>query len=260
MSFAAGFLGGLADGINAKRDRESRDRALSLMNDPEFSAIGRNEIGFGGVDEVARGGVMEDAGLQSDGGARSAGLGSGKVSFNNWMSNPEIARGIIETADELQMEPEDLATIISYETAGTFDPTKRGSHTQHGQHRGFIQFGEPQAKQHGVNWDDPIGSQLGRDGAVSRYYKASGWKPGMSFLDAYSVVNAGGPGLGHRSDANNGGAPGTVADKVNDQMAGHRAKARAMLERYSSQTPPEPQAQEAPQTWGWARKFMTGGA
>lgn len=145
------------------------------------------------------------------------------------MGDPSIAAGIVETANALGMEPEDLATIISYETAGTFDPTKRGPTTQWGQHRGLIQFGEPQAKEYGVDWSDPAGSQLGPDGAVADYFRDNGWKPGMGMLDAYSIVNAGAPGRYGASDANNGGAPGTVADKVNDQMAGHRAKARRLL-------------------------------
>jgi hypothetical protein len=141
----------------------------------------------------------------------------------------DLREGIIGAATALGMSPVDLATIISYETAGTFDPMKRGPTTQWGQHRGLIQFGEPQAKQHGVDWNDPLGSQLGPDGAIVNYYRSSGWKPGMSFLDAYSVVNAGAPGRYNASDANNGGAPGTVRDKVENQMAAHRAKAEALL-------------------------------
>jgi hypothetical protein len=136
---------------------------------------------------------------------------------------------IVETANALGMDPVDLATIISYETAGTFDPTKAGPTTQWGQHKGLIQFGEPQAQQYGVDWANPEGSQLGADGAVAKYFKANGWQPGMGMMDAYSIVNAGGPGRYNASDANNGGAPGTVADKVNGQMAGHREKAQAML-------------------------------
>ena len=51
----------------------------------------------------------------------------------------------------------------------------------------------------------------------------------MGMMDAYSIVNAGAPGRYGASDANNGGAPGTVADKVNGQMGGHREKALALL-------------------------------
>jgi hypothetical protein len=141
----------------------------------------------------------------------------------------DLRSGILQTAQSVGVDPLDLATVISYETAGTFDPTKRGPTTQWGQHRGLIQFGEPQARQYGVDWNDPLGSQLGPEGAVANYLKSSGVKPGMGLLDLYSTVNAGAPGLYNRSDANNGGAPGTVRDKVENQMAGHREKAAALL-------------------------------
>lgn len=141
----------------------------------------------------------------------------------------DLRAGIIETANALGMDPVDLATIISYETAGTFDPMQPGPTTQWGQHKGLIQWGEPQAVEYGVNWGDPVRSQLGADGAIVRYYRDRGWRPGMGMLDAYSIVNAGAPGRYNASDANNGGAPGTVADKVRDQMGGHREKAIALL-------------------------------
>ena len=141
----------------------------------------------------------------------------------------DLRQGIIEAANALGMSPVDLAAIISYETAGTFDPMKRGPTTQWGQHRGLIQFGEPQARQYGVDWSDPIGSQLGADGAIVRYFRANGWRPGMGLMDAYSVVNAGAPGLYSRSDENNSGAPGTVAEKVSTQFGPHVNKAARFL-------------------------------
>lgn len=141
----------------------------------------------------------------------------------------DLRSGIISTAKALGIDATDLATAISYETAGTFNPTKRGPRTQWGQHRGLIQFGEPQAKEHGVDWNNPVGSQLGPDGAVASYLRKAGVQPGMGLMDVYSAINAGGVGRYNASDANNGGAPGTVADKVNNQMAGHRQKALALL-------------------------------
>jgi hypothetical protein len=141
----------------------------------------------------------------------------------------DLAAGIKETAQAIGADPLDLATVISYETGGTFDPTKAGPRTQWGRHRGLIQFGEPQAKQHGVDWNDPVGSQLGANGAVASYLKAAGYQPGMGLLDMYSAVNAGRVGRYDASDANNGGAPGTVRDKVEQQMADHRKKAMALL-------------------------------
>lgn len=141
----------------------------------------------------------------------------------------DLRTGIIQSAQALGMDPLDLATIMSYETGGTFNPTKAGPTTQYGQHRGLIQFGQPQARQYGVNWNDPVGSQLGPDGAVVKYFKNAGYQPGMGLLDAYSAVNAGHVGRYNASDAGNGGAPGTVRDKVENQMAGHREKAAALL-------------------------------
>lgn len=154
----------------------------------------------------------------------------------------DLRAGIIETAAALGMDPVDLATIISYETGGTFDPKQPGPTTQWGQHRGLIQFGEPQAREYGVDWADPAGSQLGADGAIVRYYRENGWQPGMGMLDAYSIVNAGAPGRYNASDANNGGAPGTVRDKVEEQMAGHRQRAMELLGDVGQQNALAPQA------------------
>lgn len=147
---------------------------------------------------------------------------------------------IFETAEAVGADPYDLATMISYETGGTFDPMQAGPTTQWGQHRGLIQLGEPQARQHGADFsssDAALASQLGADGAVAKYLIASGYQPGMGMMDLYSTVNAGAPGLYNRSDANNGGAPGTVADKVRDQMAGHRRNAERLLGGGGGQPP-----------------------
>lgn len=140
----------------------------------------------------------------------------------------EYQQYIADAARRLGMSPVDLATIISYETGGTFSPTQPGPVTKWGQHKGWIQWGEPQAGEYGVDFNDP---QSQAD-AIVKYYEKNGWQPGMSFEDAYSIVNAGGPGRGGWSDAQNGGAPGTVADKVRDQMGGHRTKAESYMKGY----------------------------
>ncbi|WP_299911617.1 hypothetical protein [uncultured Paracoccus sp.] len=72
----------------------------------------------------------------------------------------------------------------------------------------------------------PVADQMR---AVEKYLVNAGFKPGMGLLDMYSAVNAGSVGRYNASDANNGGAPGTVRDKVMNQMAGHREKAAALL-------------------------------
>jgi hypothetical protein len=138
----------------------------------------------------------------------------------------DLPFAITSTAKRLGISPLDLATVISYETAGTFDPWKRGPVTQHGQHRGLIQMGEPQRRKYGVTRDMPVADQLA---AVGDYLEDAGVRPGMGLKDVYSAVNAGRVGRYSASDANNGGAPGTVADKVRYQMAGHKKKAQALL-------------------------------
>tara|TARA_R110002167_G_C12490665_1_gene635376 strand:- start:35 stop:832 length:798 start_codon:yes stop_codon:yes gene_type:complete len=143
-----------------------------------------------------------------------------------------LVKGLRESAEELGMDPLDLATIVSYETAGSFDPTKKGPTTRWGKHKGLIQFGEPQQKEFGVDFADPYTSQLGANGAIVKYFKAKGFEKGMDITDAYSIVNAGAVGREDWSDSSSGGAPGTVAEKVKNQMVEHRAKARRLLEKY----------------------------
>jgi hypothetical protein len=142
------------------------------------------------------------------------------------MATPQLAAAILASAQRLGISPKDLATVISYETAGTFDPWKAGPTTQWGQHRGLIQWGEPQRQKYGVSEGMPVEGQMQ---AVERYLTDAGVKPGMGLMDVYSAVNAGRVGRYGASDANNGGAPGTVADKVNSQMSGHMTKAEQIL-------------------------------
>lgn len=151
-----------------------------------------------------------------------------------------LAQSIMDVSHRLGIDPVDLATAISYETAGTFDPWKAGPVTQHGQHRGLIQWGEPQARKYGVTKDSSIPAQME---AVGRYLADSGVTSDAKLLDIYSAINTGRVGRYNLSDANNGGAPGTVADKVAG-MGDHRLKAARLLAQYAP--PPFPTAPEKP--------------
>ena len=173
--------------------------------------------------------------------------------------DPRIRQGIIEAAQELGISPADLATAISYETGGTFDPMQKGPTTQYGQHIGLIQFGEPQRAENGVDLSSPdaaIASQLGANGAVVKYLRRAGVKPGMGMLDVYSAINAGSVGRYNASDANNGGAPGTVKDKVESQMSGHRRNALALLgggdSGQAANRAPEAPVEKNPLRLAWA--------
>ena len=154
----------------------------------------------------------------------------GKIVGTSVVTN--LRDGILATAQELQINPLDLATVISFETGGTFDPMQLGPTTQFGQHQGLIQFGEPQAAQFGADFSSELAalqSQLGPNGAIVNYLRGSGFENGMGIMDLYSTINAGGPGRYGASDAGNGGTWGTVADKVNQQMAGHLQNAERLL-------------------------------
>ncbi len=145
----------------------------------------------------------------------------------------DLATAIMNSARRLQIDPIDLATAISYETGGTFDPWQAGPTTQWGQHRGLIQWGEPQRKQYGVYEGMPNSEQLS---SVEKYLTDAGVKPNMGLVDIYSAINAGQVNRPDASDADNGGAWGTVADKVKYQMDGHRKKAQTLL---SEMAPPD---------------------
>lgn len=143
-----------------------------------------------------------------------------------------LAEGIAVTADALGVSARDLATVISYETGGTFDPQQLGPTTRFGQHQGLIQFGEPQAAQFGVDFsslESAINTQLGPDGGIVKYLKSSGFEEGMSILDLYSTINAGGPGRYYASDEAAGGAPGNVLEKVTQQFGPHYENADRLL-------------------------------
>lgn len=157
--------------------------------------------------------------------------GGGGLSFGSVGMTPQEM--IIAGAEARGLDPIDVATAMSYETGGTFDPLQKGPTTQWGQHEGLIQFGDPQGAQYGAVFDQgsdvAMRSQLDpKTGAVWKYLEGAGVQPGMGLPEVYSAINAGSVGRMGASDANNGGAPGTVADKVAG-MGDHRAKAAQFL-------------------------------
>lgn len=138
--------------------------------------------------------------------------------------SPELAQAIIASARRLGVDPVDIGTAISYETGGKFDPNLWGG--KNNGYLGLIQFGKEERAKYGVKPGQSATEQMA---AVENFLRDRGVKPGMGMMDIYSTINAGSPGLYNRSDAANGGMPGTVADKVNGQMAEHRANVVGML-------------------------------
>ncbi|WP_132010889.1 hypothetical protein [Camelimonas lactis] len=237
-------------------DNAAADKSMSLMLGG--APLQTTQFGDGTLGGIGRLGAGAPAG-QNGGGGTLADLGrynqNGNLpSFARIGGSPDALRtGIIETAKAIGADPVDLATAISFETAGTFDPTKAGPKTKWGQHRGLIQFGEPQAQEYGVDWNNPLGSQLGANGAVAKYLTARGFRPGMSGLDLYSTINAGSPGRYAASDTAAGGTPGDVRDKWTNQMADHRANAQRLIGDVAQQPTQVAQAQTGATTPDQAR-------
>jgi hypothetical protein len=136
-------------------------------------------------------------------------------------SRDSLPHAIKASATSLGIDPVDLATTIGYETAGTYDPWKKGPTTKWGTHRGFIQWGEPQAAQYGVAEDIPVDQQMQ---AVTQYLRDRGVQPGMGIEDIYSAINAGSVGRPNASDR-----PGFTVRRHVREMEAHRPQAAAML-------------------------------
>jgi hypothetical protein len=149
--------------------------------------------------------------------------------------DPNLAPLVRRTATNLGINPSDLGTAMSYETGGTFNPNMWGG--KGGNYLGLIQFGPEEQQKYGVTPGMPLDQHMS---AVENYLRDRGVKPGMGMLDLYSTINAGSPGRYNASDANNGGMPGTVADKVASQMSGHRTNANVLLGGDNAAQPPAP--------------------
>lgn len=138
--------------------------------------------------------------------------------------DPDLANAIVDSAKRLGVDPVDLGTAFSYESAGTFNPNLWGGKDKN--YLGIAQFGPEERAKYGVHEGMSAGDQVV---AAENFLRDRGVKPGMGLPDIYSTINAGSPGRYNATDENNGGAPGTVMDKVTNQMAGHRANAQRLL-------------------------------
>jgi hypothetical protein len=226
MKLATALLGGMMEGWEENKAKRGQAEGYDALLKMYTGGGGLGGLGGSGVSALPSSPSMPSRG--SPAGAPSLAGGGASRAMSMPIDNPALASAIEKHATAAGLNPVDLATAMSYETAGTFDPWKKGPTTKWGTHRGLIQWGEPQARQYGVGPDTPVEDQVA---ASVKYLQDRGVKPGHGLMEIYSAINAGGVGpqyLG-RSDSAAGGAPGTVADKVNNQMAGHRAKAEAIM-------------------------------
>ena len=140
--------------------------------------------------------------------------------FNSRGTRPE-ARLVEQTAAKLGINASDLMAIISYETAGSFDPNIFGG--LNGDYMGLIQFGPSERQTYGAFPGQSFADQLG---AVERYLtdrfsKVGRTTQGATLSDLYRTINGGNPNasLG-ASDGN-----GTIAQHIERIDRDHRAAA-----------------------------------
>ena len=115
---------------------------------------------------------------------------------------PKDPRGkvIKSAAEELEVDPVDLATVIGYETIGTLDPSMWGG--ENGDYLGLIQFGKEEREQFGAEPGQSFDDQMK---SVVKYFKARGLPPGADLLEIYTTVLTGSPGNYDTPDS--GGTP-----------------------------------------------------
>lgn len=117
---------------------------------------------------------------------------------------------IRQAASQLGVDPVDLATVIGYETIGSYSPSKMGG--VGGKYMGLIQFSPDMQKQYGVTKTQSFEDQMLN--SVVPYLRDNGVVPGTNLTDLYSTILTGAPGHPNRADVN-----GTVAQHVARMMA-----------------------------------------
>ncbi|TIU88803.1 MAG: hypothetical protein E5W06_00090 [Mesorhizobium sp.] len=151
----------------------------------------------------------------------------------------DIVRFATIIADQLKVDVKDILTAISYETGGTFNPSIRGGAGN--QYVGLFQAGPAAQQRYGISQDSSVQAQME---AMAKYLVDAGVKAGDGLLQIYAAINAGNAKNINASDEKNGGAPGTVLDKVSGQMDDHKAKAEGILAAYAGITEQAKKTQE----------------
>jgi hypothetical protein len=106
---------------------------------------------------------------------------------------PEDTQAIIETSNRLGIRPDDLTSIMLFESAGTMNPDIWGGGTKYGIPRnyvGLIQLGPSERLQYGYKPGMSIAEQV--RGPVYNFLSSRGVKPGMDLSQVYNKINPGG--------------------------------------------------------------------
>lgn len=128
-------------------------------------------------------------------------------------------------AERMGLSAKDLLTAISYESAFRKDIMGGAKN----QYYGLFQASPDVQKQYGLKIGTDIATQIE---ALGKYLKERGVKEGDGLLQIYAAINAGNAKNVNASDANNGGRPGTVLDKVSTDMENNKRIAEGLLAAY----------------------------
>ena len=170
--------------------------------------------------ELMQAGAQNAAATLTGGGAGGAGGGGGFVTGGNLSSQ---GKALVAAANKLGVSPLDLATIIGFETGGTYSPSKFGG--AGGNYMGLIQFGPNERRQYGAHRGQSFEEQV--QGPVVRYFQDRFAGVGMStkgadLLTLYRTVLGGNP----KASLTGRDAFGTSPQSGVAMMAPHRREAQ----------------------------------
>ncbi|AYO82685.1 phage tail tape measure protein [Methylobacterium brachiatum] len=188
---------------------------LVAIRNPAMSGT----VGGGGsaADALRSRGFNVLGGGGGGGGLPTAQGGAGSPNAQFTGSNADAVK---TAASQLGISAKDLATVISYETGGKFDPSVMGG--KGGNYQGLIQFGPAERAKYGVTGRETFAEQMPK---VVQYLKDRGLKPGMGLDQLYATINGGNPYV----DQNKSDGNGTIAQHVQRMQAQHGNRANAFL-------------------------------
>jgi len=180
----------------------------------------------GGAQGGGGGGIAAPAAealdLSSYGAGGGGGGGKAKKGKSDRFELSSQGKALVAAANKLGVSPLDLATIIGFETGGSYNPSQWGG--AGGNYMGLIQFGGPERRQYGAYQGQSFEEQV--QGPVVRYFqdrfKGAGMSTqGATLEDLYTTVLAGNP----RANRNSRDSFGTSPRSGVASMGPHRSEA-----------------------------------
>jgi tape measure domain-containing protein len=171
-----------------------------LHQDPSVqgAALGTGGQSGGGQGATNAGGRGVNAGFsappQVGGGMAASGAGAGRIPRGGTVrraervtQDPAGAQAMINAANQLQLDPREFAALMSWESAGSFNPNIVGG--DNNEYKGLIQFSPDNQRTYGTGGQQSIAQQMP---AITEYLIDRGFRPGEHDIrHAYSAVLAG---------------------------------------------------------------------